>query len=147
MSGTYSCKDCPDYDAKEETCRSHGDCAKTLDPIGGIYEDMIHRVFDAWEEMMKLQAKANAVIINGRKYGKLADFMYNHTYVKGPTLFGLHIGVDMTMPDDFDFIIGDFWNPPMSDYDKLKADYDALKEKYDQLKELMDKMEYIMEEC
>ena len=143
----YSCKDCPDYDQTEETCRSHGGCAQALNPVGGIYEDMIHRVYDAYDELLKEHVMANTVIINGKKYGRLADFMYNHTYIKGPVLFGMSMGVDMKMDDDFDFWIANAWHPPRTDYDKLKSDYDALKEKYEDIKELMNKIGYIMEEC
>lgn len=143
---TYSCKDCPDYDAKEETCRSHGDCAKTLEPNSGIYLDMIHRVYTAWEEMMKEKVKANAVIINGKKYGKLAGFVFDHQYCPSLMLFGMRVGVDMKMPDDFDFMVGYLTERPRTEYDKLQDDYTRLKKKYDALREVMGRAEEIMED-
>ena len=142
---TYSCKDCPDYDAKEETCRSHGGCVQALNPIGGLYADLIHRVYSAYEQRLKDMVKTNTVIINGKKYGRLAEFMFNHEYVNTPALFGLNIGVDMQMDDDFDFFVAYLYDPPITEYDKLKADYDRLKKQYDALREAMGRVEEIME--
>lgn len=139
------CKDCPDYDAAEETCRSHGGCAAYLQPNSGIYSDMIHRIYVAYEALMKENVLANAVVINGKKYGKLSSFMFDHTYIPGPLLFGMSVGVDMKMDDDFDFMIGYFPNPPKTEYDKLKADYDRLKKQYDALREAMGRVEEIVE--
>lgn len=139
------CEDCKDYNAIEGTCWSRGgSCGSPINPVGGLYDDLIHRVYNAWEEQMKEKVKANVVIINGKKYGKLAEFMFDHRYCSTPTLFGLNIGVDMQMDDDFDFFVSYLYDPPITEYDKRKEEYDALEERVKDLRDAIHSAEKIL---
>ena len=96
--------------------------------------------------MLKDLVKANTVIINGKKYGRLAEFMFNHQYCHTPTLFGLNVGVDMQMDDDFDFFVTYCYDPPITEYDKLKKRYDELKERCESLSDTLRRAYKVLEE-
>lgn len=62
------------------------------------YDELIRRILDAQEEMLKCEVEANTVVLNGRKYGKLFKDGFR------PTIFGLKAEV-ANLPDEWDFLV------------------------------------------
>ena len=74
----------------------------------GLYDDLINRMLEAQEQMIYDGFRANSVIINGKRYGKLYHFInkkWDGLYHElAPCIAGLHVDGAM-LPDDFDFIV------------------------------------------
>ena len=103
-----------------------------------MYDDLIERILYAQEEMLKHCVEANTVVINGKKYGKLAAeiqwaMFHSHT----PTLVGLAAEA-ANLPDDWDFIVQNRVYPPMSKLDRLTEENKRLKQKLENIRAMME---------
>lgn len=67
--------------------------------MADMYTDLCERILAAQEEMLKHEVEANTVVLNGKKYAKLMKPGYR------PTIFGMALEVDRSLPDDWDFIV------------------------------------------
>ena len=86
-----------------------------------IYDELCDAIFHAQEEMLKENIEANSVTLNGRKYWKIIPV--NDPYLK-PTIFGMAVSVDYTMPDSVDFTVQYVQPKPrwkMTNGDKIRA--------------------------
>jgi hypothetical protein len=102
----------------------------------GLYDDLFERIAVAYEELLKHDVEANAVVINGAKYGRLANEILLSRYRHTPMIFGLAVEAKR-LPDDWDFIVMRSSQPPMSRYDEIAAENEALKSKLAELKEII----------
>lgn len=66
------------------------------------YDDLIDRILTAQEEMLKHGIEAHSVTLNGKKYGKLIENLPPN--IK-PTIFGMAVKAEYSMPDDYDFLV------------------------------------------
>lgn len=103
----------------------------------GLYDDLFERIATAQEEMLKLCVEANTVIINGKKYAKLAREVELCRFGFTPMVFGLAVEAAYNLPDDWEFIVQRRDYPPMSEFDKLKAENRKLKAKLYKLRDLL----------
>ena len=103
----------------------------------GLYKDLFEKIATAQEELLKHCVEANTVIINGKKYAKLAREMELCRFGDTPMIFGLAVEAAYNLPDDWEFIVQHRAQPPMSQYDKLIAENRALKAKLAELKEML----------
>lgn len=104
-----------------------------------MYEDLFDRILTAQDMLLREGVRANTVVINGKKYGRLANdvnLKWRTSYT--PAIFGMAVDVD-SLPDDYDFVVLCRAEPPRSDHDKLR---DKIKE----LIEKLDKIQTILEE-
>ena len=62
--------------------------------------ELMERIVEAENLALKNEIEANAVVINGRKYGMIKD----HPGLT-PTIFGMKVETRPDMPDDWDFFI------------------------------------------
>ena len=105
--------------------------------IHGLYGDLFERIATAQEEMLKHCVEANTVVINGKKYGWLANEIWTAKYFGNtPMIFGLAADT-ANLPDDWDFIVQRRDYPPMSEFDKLIAKNREMKEKFAKIRELL----------
>lgn len=63
-------------------------------------KELMERIVEADNLALKNEIEANAVVINGRKYGTLKD----HPGLT-PTIFGMKVETRPDMPDEWDFFI------------------------------------------
>ena len=78
--------------------------------------ELMERIIEAENLAIKNEIEANAVVINGRKYGMIKD----HPGLR-PTIFGMRASTRIDMPDDWDFFIQQ--TPPMilTNADRIRA--------------------------
>lgn len=94
----------------------------------GLYDDLIERALEAEEKMIYDGFRANTIIINGKKYGRLYNFI-RRRYGDGsygmlaPCIAGLTVR-GAPLPDDFDFIIAGV--SPQFDTKPCEKSYDEL---------------------
>lgn len=65
-----------------------------------LTDELMRRIIEAENVALKNEIEANAVVVNGRKYGMLKDHLGLI-----PTVFGLRLETKIDMPDDWDFFI------------------------------------------
>ena len=82
------------------------------------YDELIESILTAQDEMLKHKIEANSVTLNGRKYGKLVENLPPN--IK-PTIFGMTVKADYTMPDDYDFLVQYDPPHPQTNADKIRA--------------------------
>ena len=111
------------------------------DVIKGKYEELMDRLCVAQEELLKREIEANTVVINGKKYGELFDFVFAGKYYHTPSIFGMAIEM-ANLPNDYDFIVQYRMYPPRSEYDQLCKENEELKDKLNQIKEILGDNEY-----
>lgn len=78
----------------------------------GIISELVRRVTDAQEIMLKYEIEANTVILNNRKYAALIDKLKWY-----PTICGLKAEVAPLM-DDVDFIVQ---RRPQTNADRIRS--------------------------
>lgn len=66
------------------------------------YDELMENILTAQEEMLKRGIEANSVTLNGKKYGKLIE---NLPPNMKPTIFGMAVRAEYSMPDDYDFFV------------------------------------------
>jgi len=103
----------------------------------GLYDDLFRRIIDAREEFIRHEVEANTVIINGRRYGKLAmkagDAMrYGYT----PSIVGLTAEVAYGLPDDWDFVVLRREQPARSAFDQLREENKRLRKTLEEIADL-----------
>lgn len=76
--------------------------------------ELMNRIVEAENVALMNEINANAVVINGRKYG-----MIKHHPGLTPTIFGMRMETKIDMPDDWDFFLQE--RPPLvlTNYDRL----------------------------
>ena len=76
--------------------------------------ELMERIVEAENVALMNEINANAVVINGRKYG-----MLNHHTGLAPTIFGMRVETRVDMPDDWDFFLQE--RPPLvlTNYDRI----------------------------
>lgn len=74
------------------------------------YNKLFEAILTAQEEMLKHKIKASSVTLNGRKYGKLIENLPPN--IK-PTIFGIAVKMDYSLPDDYDFLVQ--YEPPIKE--------------------------------
>ena len=79
-------------------------------------EELMRRIVEAENVALKNEIEANAVVVNGRKYGMLKNY-------RGlpPTVFGMRLETKIDMPDDWDFFIQQ--RPPLPNMNPTKNVY------------------------
>ena len=82
------------------------------------YDELMRSILTAQEEMLKHKIEANSVTLNGRKYGKMIE---NRPPNMKPTIFGMYVKADYTLPDDYDFLVQ--YEPPhtQTNADRIRA--------------------------
>ena len=102
------------------------------------FNELCERILTAQEEMLKHKIEANSVTLNGRKYGKLLEFLPPN--VK-PTIFGMALKADYALPDDYDFLVQ--YDPPqiITNADRIRSMTD------EQLADILAKGCYEVIEC
>ncbi len=103
----------------------------------GLYKDLFEKIATAQEELLKHCVEANTVIINGRRYAKLAHEVELCCFGFTPMIFGLAVETSNALPDDWEFIVQHRTYPPTSEYEKLVKENRALKEKLAKLRALL----------
>jgi hypothetical protein len=63
-------------------------------------KELMERIVEAENLALKNEIEANAVVINGRKYGMIKDYPG-----LTPTIFGMKVETRPDMPDEWDFFI------------------------------------------
>ena len=82
------------------------------------YNELCESILTAQEEMLKHKIEANSVTLNGRKYGKLiTDCPPNMK----PTIFGMAVKADYSMPDDYDFLVQYEPPKPQTNADRIRS--------------------------
>lgn len=86
----------------------------TVDRVFRATRELMDRIVEAENVALKNEINANAVVINGRKYGMLK----RHPGLT-PTIFGMRVETRVDMPDDWDFFLQE--RPPLvlTNYDRL----------------------------
>lgn len=76
--------------------------------------ELMDRIVEAENVAFMNEINANAVVVNGRKYG-----MLNHHPGLTPTIFGMRAETRADMPDDWDFFLQE--RPPLvlTNYDRI----------------------------
>lgn len=82
------------------------------------YDELMQSILTAQEEMLKHKVEANSVTLNGRRYGKLIE---GYPPNMKPTIFGMAVKADYTMPDDYDFLVQYEPPQPQTNGDRLRA--------------------------
>lgn len=94
---------CPDF-TPNKTFTLGKPFRVTADMIGetdfSLTKDLLERIVEAQNIALKNEIEANAVVVNGRKYGMLK----NHPGLT-PTVFGMRLETRVDMPDDWDFFV------------------------------------------
>lgn len=80
------------------------------------YNELCDAILTAQEEMLKYKIEANSVTLNGRKYGMLVK---NCPPNMTPTIFGMAVKAEYTMPDDYDFLVQYEPPQPQTNYDRI----------------------------
>lgn len=70
--------------------------------MSNLYDKLCEGVLNAQEEMAKEKIELNSVTLNGRKFWKFIPV--DETSLR-PTIFGMALDVDYTMPDSIDFTV------------------------------------------
>lgn len=79
-------------------------------------KELYERIIEAQNLWLKEEIEANAVVINGRKYGMLIN---QPGFV--PTLLGMKVETKDTMPDEWDFFLQVRPPQPQTNADRLRA--------------------------
>ena len=82
------------------------------------YDELMQSILTAREQMLKHCIEANSVTLNGRKYGKLVE---NVSPSMKPTIFGMAVKADYTLPDDYDFLVQYEPPQPKTNADRIRA--------------------------
>ncbi len=82
------------------------------------YDELTRSILTAQGEMLKHKIEANSVTLNGRKYGKLVEDCPPNMK---PTIFGMAVKADYTMPDDYDFLVQYEPPHPQTNADKFRS--------------------------
>ena len=82
------------------------------------YDELIESILTAQEMMLQHSIEANSVTLNGKKYGKLIE---NLPPNMKPTVFGMAVKADYSLPDDYDFLVQYEPPQPMTNADKIRA--------------------------
>ncbi len=82
------------------------------------YDELVQRIFTAQEEMLKHKIEANSVTLNGRRYGKLIEDCPPNMK---PTIFGMTVKADYSMPDNYDFLVQYEPPQPKTNADRIRA--------------------------
>lgn len=82
------------------------------------YNELCESILTAKEEMLKCAIDANSVTLNGRKYGKLIE---NCPPNMKPTIFGMSVKTDYSMPDNYDFLVQYEPPQPKTNADRIRA--------------------------
>ena len=82
------------------------------------FNELCESILTAQEEMLKHNIEANSVTLNGRKYGKLLEFLPPN--VK-PTIFGMALKADYALPDDYDFLVQSEPPKPKTNADRIRS--------------------------
>ena len=77
---------------------------------------LIERIVEAENIAFKNKIEANAVVVNGRKYGVL-----NNVPGLMPTVFGMRLETPVDMPDEWDFYIQQRPPQPKTNADRIRA--------------------------
>lgn len=102
----------------------------------GLYEELFERVACAQDELLKHAVIANTVVINGKKYARLAYETKMTNFGFRPSIFGLAIEA-ADLPDDWDFIVQQRSYPPMSYFEAMEKENKELKAKLSRLKDII----------
>lgn len=93
----------------------------------GLYDELIERAIEAEEKMIYDGFRGNTIIINGKKYGRLYNFIRRYGggrySMLAPCIAGLTVQ-GAPLPDDFDFIIAGV--SPQLDTKPCEKSYDEL---------------------
>ena len=81
------------------------------------YDDLMKSILTAQDEMLRCGIEANSVTLNGRKYGKLIE---NLPPNMKPTIFGMAVKADYTLPDDYDFLAQYEPPQPQTNSDRIR---------------------------
>lgn len=81
------------------------------------YNELCEAILTAQNEMLKCKIEANSVTLNGRKYGKLIN---NCPPNMKPTIFGMAVKTDYSIPDDYDFLVQYESPQPQTNADKIR---------------------------
>ena len=79
-------------------------------------KDLYERIIEAENLAFMNEINANAVVINGRKYGMLKD---KPGFV--PTIFGMRAETKADMPDEWDFFLQERPPQPKTNADRIRA--------------------------
>ena len=82
------------------------------------YDELIESILTAQEMMLQHSIEANSVTLNGKKYGKLIE---NLPPNMKPTVFGMAVKADYSLPDDYDLLVQYEPPQPMTNADKIRA--------------------------
>ena len=82
------------------------------------YDELVQRIFTAQEEMLKHKIEANSVTLNGRRYGKLIEDCPPNMK---PTIFGMTVKADYSMPDNYDFLVQYEPPQPQTNADRIRS--------------------------
>ena len=82
------------------------------------YNELYEAILTAQNEMLKCKIEANSVTLNGRRYGKLID---NCPPNMKPTIVGMAVKTDYSMPDDYDFLVQYEPPQPQTNGDRIRA--------------------------
>lgn len=82
------------------------------------YDELFESILTGIHMAEEAEIEMNSVIINGRKYGKMFK---NCPPNMKPTIFGMSVKPDYTMPDEYDYLIQ--WDPPkpQTNGDRVRA--------------------------
>jgi hypothetical protein len=76
---------------------------------------LMERIVEAQNIALKNEIEANAVVVNGRKYG-----MLKNRPGLTPTVFGMRLETRVDMPDDYDFIVQYREPEPLTNADRIR---------------------------
>lgn len=76
---------------------------------------LIERIVEAQDIALKDGIEANAVVVNGRKYG-----MLKNRPGLTPTVFGMRLETREDMPDNYDFIVQHREPEPLTNADRIR---------------------------
>ena len=82
------------------------------------YDELMRSILTAQDEMLKCAVEANSVTLNGRRYGKLVE---NCPPNMKPTIFGMAVKVDYSMPDDYEFLVQYEPPEPTTNADRVRS--------------------------
>lgn len=91
-----------------------GDIEESSDAFK-LTRSLMQRIVEAENVALKNEIEANAVVVNGRKYGMLKR--------RGlpPTVFGMKLSTRADMPDDWDFFIQYRPPEPQTNADRIRG--------------------------
>lgn len=84
----------------------------------GFIEDMILLIRQAESEALKNNIRANTVILNNKKFGKIKPF-YTAQGALPPMICGLEINLSNELPEGYDFLI---YESPVTERERLISD-------------------------